>query len=139
MPFIFVNILNPAAAAGTRRLGTVEETPQKVRQNDKHQGVEQQTAQLGNTFACGDPAAEQGTSQFEGLGAGDSNERGKGDELLDGIHLIRVKENIYVRLFPLFTASLFSIAAVIFGLLENLEFAFTLFILSLPFIFKLPP
>ena len=110
-----------------------------MRQNDENQSVQQQTAQLGNTLACGDPAAEKGTSQLKSHGAGDGNERGKGDDLLDWVHLIRVKENIYVRLFPLFPASLFSIAAVIFGLFENLTFALTLFILSLPFVFKLPP
>ncbi len=82
--------LHSTPAAGACRLGAVEELPQQVRQNDKHQGMEQQAAQLGNTFACGDPAAEQGASQIEGLGAGDSNERGKWDELLDGIHLIEV-------------------------------------------------
>ena len=82
--------LHPAAAAGACSLGAVEEAPQEVRQNDEHQGVQNQTAQLGNTLACCDPAAEHLTGQFERLGAGDGNERGKGNDLLDGIHLLRV-------------------------------------------------
>jgi len=61
-----------------------------VRQNDKHKSVQQQTAQLGNTLACCDPTAEQLTGQIERLRAGDGNKGGKGDDLLDGIHLIRV-------------------------------------------------
>ena len=78
-----------APAARTCRLGAVEETPQEVRQNDENQSVQQQTAQLGNTLACGDPAAEQLAGQIERLGAGDGDEGGKGDDLLDGIHLLR--------------------------------------------------
>ena len=107
MPFLSVNILNPAAAAGTRRLGAVEETPQEVRQNDKHQGVQQQTAQLGNTFACGDPTAEQLASQLERLGAGKGNEGGKGNELLDGIHFINSLQNFYDELRLTYSFSLF--------------------------------
>ena len=79
-----------APAARACRLGSVEKAPQEVRQNDEHQGVQQQTAQLGNTLACCDPAAEQLTGQIERLRAGDGNERGKGDDLLDWVHLIRV-------------------------------------------------
>ena len=82
--------LNSTPAARSRRFGSVEEAPQEVRQNDEHQGVQQQTAQLGNTLACGDPAAEHLTGQIERLGAGDGNKGGKGDDFLDGIHLIRV-------------------------------------------------
>ena len=61
-----------------------------MRQNDKHQGVQKKTAELGNTLACGDPAAEHSACQLKRLRAGDGNERGKGDDLLDGIHLIKV-------------------------------------------------
>ena len=82
--------LNPASAARASRLGAVEETPQEVRQNDENQSVQQQTAQLGNTLACGDPAAEQLAGEVKRHGAGDGNERGKRDDFLDGIHLIRV-------------------------------------------------
>ena len=64
--------------------------PQQVRQNDKHKGMEQKTADLGNTFSCGDPAAEHCAGQLKRLRAGDGDERGKGDDLLDGIHLIEV-------------------------------------------------
>jgi len=61
-----------------------------VRQNDENQSVQQQTAQLGNTLACGDPAAEQVAGQLECHGAGDGDEGCKGDDLLDWVHLIRV-------------------------------------------------
>ena len=84
------NLSRSASAARTRRLGAVEETPQEVRQNDKHKGVQQQTAQLGNALACCDPAAEQLAGQLKCHGAGDGDEGGKGDDLLNGIHLIRV-------------------------------------------------
>jgi len=60
-----------------------------VRQNDENQGVQKQTAQLGNTLACGDPAAEHLAGQLECHGAGDGNKGGKGDDLLDWVHLIR--------------------------------------------------
>ena len=81
-------VLHPAPTARTRRLGAVEEAPQQVRQNDKHQGVQNQTAQLGNALACGDPAACNLAGQFERLRAGDGNECSKGDDLLGGIHLL---------------------------------------------------
>jgi len=90
MPFISVNILNPAAAAGTCRLGAVEESPQQVRQNYENQCVQHQTAQFGNTLACGYPAAEHLAGQLKRLRAGDGNERGKRDDLLDRVHLIEV-------------------------------------------------
>jgi len=61
-----------------------------VCQNDKHKGVQKKTAELGNTFSCGDPAAEHRAGQLKRLRAGDGDERGKGNDLLDGIHLIRV-------------------------------------------------
>jgi len=82
-------VLNTAAAARPCRLGTVEEAPQQVRQNDENQCVQEQTAQLGDTLACGDPAACNLTRQLERLGAGDGDEGGKGNDLLDGIHLYK--------------------------------------------------
>ena len=88
MPLIFVNILNSAPAAGACRLGAVEEAPQQVRQNDKHKSVQNQTSQLGNALACGDPATCNLAGQLERLGAGDGNECGKGNDLLDGVHFI---------------------------------------------------
>jgi hypothetical protein len=81
--------LHPTAAARTCRLRTVEKAPQEVRQNDENQGVQKQTAQLGNTLACGDPATEQLTGQLKCHGAGDGNKGGKGDDLLDWVHLLR--------------------------------------------------
>ena len=89
--------LHPAATARTCRLGTVEEAPQQMRQNHKDQGVQQQTAHLGNALACGDPATCNLTGQLERLGAGNGNERGKWDDLLDGIHFIKSIQNFYRR------------------------------------------
>ena len=89
-----------ASAARACRLGAIEETPQEVRQNDKHQGVQQQTTQLGNTLACGDPAAEQLAGQLERLGAGDGNKGGKGNDLLDWVHFIKSTQNFLSHCIP---------------------------------------
>jgi len=69
-----------------------------VRQNDENQSVQQQTAQLGNTLACGDPAAEQLASEVKRLGAGDGDKGGKGDDLLDWVHLIKEMKLILQRM-----------------------------------------
>jgi len=78
--------LSRASARLRVLLWSVNHTPHEVGQNDKHEGVQQQTSHLGRTFGGGNPGAEQRASHLIQLRAGNESEHGKGDDLLREVH-----------------------------------------------------